>query len=148
MSTRTRQSESRPSNGTYRHGNDHLIELHNVIKTFQTAAGSFTALKSVSIKVDRGEFVAVIGKSGSGKSTMINMITGIDRPSSSEILVGDTALHTLRVAIARAGQRPAHPDRRRTDRQPGHRAAQKLGGDRARDRPDRTIASRRPGGQP
>ncbi|NTW98107.1 MAG: ATP-binding cassette domain-containing protein [Oscillochloris sp.] len=96
MFTRTRQSEARPAGGTYRHGNDHLIELREVVKTFQTAAGSFTALKSVSIKVNSGEFVAVIGKSGSGKSTMINMITGIDRPSSGEILVGDAALHTLR----------------------------------------------------
>ncbi|MEI7771221.1 MAG: ABC transporter ATP-binding protein [Chloroflexales bacterium] len=80
----------------FTHGNKHLIELREVVKTFQTAAGSFTALKSVSITVERGEFVAVIGKSGSGKSTLINMITGIDRPSAGQILVGDTAIHTLR----------------------------------------------------
>lgn len=79
----------------FRHGNNHLIELHNVVKTYQSAAGSFTALKGVDLNVNEGEFVAVIGKSGSGKSTLINMITGIDRPTSGQVLVGDTAVHTL-----------------------------------------------------
>jgi len=45
--------------------------------------------------VDTGEFVSVIGKSGSGKSTLIHMIAGIDRPSAGEVLIGDTAVHTL-----------------------------------------------------
>jgi putative ABC transport system ATP-binding protein len=79
----------------YRHGNTHLIELRSVTKAYQTAAGQFTALKQINLLVDRGEFVAVVGKSGSGKSTLINMITGIDRPSSGEVLIGDTAIHTL-----------------------------------------------------
>ncbi len=79
----------------FRHGNDHLIELRQTIKTYKSAAGSFTALKGVDLNVNEGEFVAVIGKSGSGKSTLINMITGIDRPTSGQVLVGDTAVHTL-----------------------------------------------------
>ncbi|PDW04285.1 ABC transporter ATP-binding protein [Candidatus Viridilinea mediisalina] len=73
----------------------HLIDLRNIVKTFESAAGSFTALKGVSLTVDRGEFVAVIGKSGSGKSTLINMVTGIDRPTSGEVFVGGTPVHTL-----------------------------------------------------
>ena len=83
------------SNGCYRNGHSHLIDLRQVVKTYQSAAGSFTALKQVDLRVDRGEFVAIIGKSGCGKSTLINMITGIDRPTSGEVLVGDTAVHTL-----------------------------------------------------
>jgi len=79
----------------YRYGNRHLIELRRVIKTYQSAAGSFTALNGIDIQVDGGEFVAVIGKSGSGKSTLINMVTAIDRPTSGEVLIGDTAVHTL-----------------------------------------------------
>lgn len=82
-------------NGRFVHGNDHLIDLRKVVKTYETAAGTFTALKGVDLLVNEGEFVAVIGKSGSGKSTLINMITGIDRPTSGEVLVGDTAVHTL-----------------------------------------------------
>jgi ABC-type lipoprotein export system ATPase subunit len=76
-------------------GNGHLIELQQVVKTYRSAAGDFTALKNVDLSIGTGEFVAVIGKSGSGKSTLINMITGIDRPTSGEVLVGDTAVHTL-----------------------------------------------------
>jgi putative ABC transport system ATP-binding protein len=79
----------------YRHGNDDLIELRSVRKVYQTAAGEFTALQKINLQVDRGEFVAVVGKSGSGKSTLINMITGIDRPTAGEVLVGNTAVHTL-----------------------------------------------------
>lgn len=83
------------NNGSYKHGNAHLIDLHDVVKTYKSAAGSFTALKEINLQVDKGEFVAVIGKSGSGKSTLINMLTGIDRPSSGEVFVGDTAVHKL-----------------------------------------------------
>jgi len=75
--------------------NGHLISLRQVVKTFETAAGSFTALRGIDLQVKPGEFLAVVGKSGSGKSTLLNMITGIDRPSSGEVLVGSKAVHKL-----------------------------------------------------
>ena len=62
-----------------------LIDLRNVVKAYDTAAGEFLALKGVDMNVSPGSFVAVIGKSGSGKSTLTNMITGIDRPSTGEV---------------------------------------------------------------
>ncbi len=64
-----------------------LIDLRAVKKAYDTPTGPFLALRGVDLQVDRGEFVAVIGKSGSGKSTLINMITGIDRPTSGEVAV-------------------------------------------------------------
>ncbi|MBK8988067.1 MAG: ABC transporter ATP-binding protein [Chloroflexi bacterium] len=73
----------------------HLIDLHQVVKTYHTPAGDFLALNGVDLQIDRGEFVSVVGKSGSGKSTLINMITGIDRPSTGSIYVGDQAIHHL-----------------------------------------------------
>lgn len=72
-----------------------LIELNQVVKTFHTPAGSFTALKNINLQVKAGEFAAVIGKSGSGKSTLINMVTGIDRPSLGEVFIGGTPIHNL-----------------------------------------------------
>jgi putative ABC transport system ATP-binding protein len=93
--TGKKNGKSRAQNGVYAHGNDHLLELHGVVKVYQTAAGGFTALNKIDLQIDRGEFVGIIGRSGSGKSTLINMITGIDRPTSGEVLVGDTAVHKL-----------------------------------------------------
>jgi putative ABC transport system ATP-binding protein len=90
-----RNGSNGPSNGRYRNGNEHLIELHQVVKNYETAAGPFPALKGIDLQVDTGEFVAVVGRSGSGKSTLINMIAGIDRPTSGQVLIGDTAVHTL-----------------------------------------------------
>jgi putative ABC transport system ATP-binding protein len=72
-----------------------IIDLHRVTKTFESAAGNFTALHEIDLQVDRGDFVAVIGKSGSGKSTLLNMITGIDRPTSGEVVVNGSAIHQL-----------------------------------------------------
>jgi putative ABC transport system ATP-binding protein len=71
------------------------VELSAVRKVYVTGAGEFEALKGVELRVDAGEFVAVVGKSGSGKSTLINMITGIDRPSDGEVWVAGTPVHTL-----------------------------------------------------
>ena len=74
---------------------DQSIFMREVVKTFKTQAGDFTALKKVSIDFQAGDFAAITGKSGSGKSTLINMITGIDIPSSGEINVGGVAVHQL-----------------------------------------------------
>jgi putative ABC transport system ATP-binding protein len=73
-----------------------LIDLRDVIKTYETGAGAFTALKGIDLQVDKGEFVAVVGKSGSGKSTLLNVLAGIDRPTSGHVVVGGIAVHALR----------------------------------------------------
>ncbi len=73
-----------------------LIDLTGVVKSYKTPAGEFQALKGIDLKIDAGEFVAVVGKSGSGKSTLSNMITGIDRPTQGEVIVAGTEVHKLR----------------------------------------------------
>ncbi len=72
-----------------------LITIKNLVKTFDTPAGSFKALRGISLQIKQGEFVAVVGKSGSGKSTLLNMLTGIAHPTSGEVIIGDVTLHQL-----------------------------------------------------
>ncbi|PWB55885.1 MAG: ABC transporter ATP-binding protein [Candidatus Methanoperedenaceae archaeon] len=74
---------------------DNLIRLTGVTKIHEIAGSTFHALREINLQVKQGEFVAIIGKSGSGKSTMLNMLSGIDRPSSGEIWIGNTPVHTL-----------------------------------------------------
>lgn len=64
-----------------------VVRLENVDKVYKTKAGPFRALSGINLKVESGEFVAVVGPSGSGKSTLINMITGIDRPTTGDVFV-------------------------------------------------------------
>lgn len=59
-----------------------LIEVKNAIKTYQTGEDSFNALNNVSLSVEKGEFVAIMGTSGSGKSTFMNMLGTLDKPNS------------------------------------------------------------------
>ena len=59
-----------------------LIEVQHAIKTYQTGDESFNALDDISLSIDGGEFVAIMGASGSGKSTCMNMLGTLDKPNS------------------------------------------------------------------
>ncbi len=59
-----------------------LIEVKDAIKTYQTGEDCFNALNCVSLNVEEGEFVAIMGASGSGKSTFMNMLGTLDKPNS------------------------------------------------------------------
>ncbi len=72
-----------------------LIDLHRVVKVFESGAGDVIVLKDVSLRIHPGEYVSIVGPSGSGKSTLLNMITGIDRPTTGQIHVAGQAIHTL-----------------------------------------------------
>jgi putative ABC transport system ATP-binding protein len=68
-------------------GRDPIIDLRQVVKRFPVGDTEITILKGISMQIVPGEFVSIVGPSGNGKSTLLNMITGIDRPSDGEIIV-------------------------------------------------------------
>jgi len=72
-----------------------IIQLQNVVKAFPLGGTSVTVLNGVTLAVNRGEFLAIVGPSGNGKSTLLNMITGIDHPTSGEVIVSGHALHKM-----------------------------------------------------
>lgn len=63
------------------------IIVHDLCKYFETKAGKVPALDHISFSVSDEDFVGIVGKSGSGKSTLINMLAGIDTPSSGSVSV-------------------------------------------------------------
>ena len=70
-----------------------LIRLTDLTKVYQ--GGMTGALNGVSVTVEKGEFTAIMGPSGSGKSTMLNLVAGLDRPTSGTVSVGGTDLGRL-----------------------------------------------------
>ena len=72
-----------------------LIHLDSVSKSFKVGAAMVPVLNQISLQVQRGEFVAVVGPSGNGKSTLLNMVTGIDAPSSGTVHVGGHCLNGM-----------------------------------------------------
>jgi len=72
-----------------------LIRLRQVVKVYRTAAGDFPALKGLDLDVEAGEFLAITGKSGAGKTTLVNMITGTDALTSGVVEVGGVNIHQL-----------------------------------------------------
>ena len=83
---------------------DHLLTLTDLTRQFVRRGTPFDAVSHVNLIVDAGEFIAIVGRSGNGKSTLINMVAGLIRPTSGTVSVagrnvadlGDKALSVLR----------------------------------------------------
>jgi putative ABC transport system ATP-binding protein len=74
---------------------DPMIRMRGVKKSFSMADGEFIALKGIDLNVYPGEFVGIIGKSGAGKTTLINMLSGVDHLTAGEVWVNATPIHQM-----------------------------------------------------
>ncbi|WP_432742375.1 ABC transporter ATP-binding protein [Methylobacter sp. G7] len=73
-----------------------IIQLTHVHKAYTLGQLKQPVLHDISLTISPGEFVAIVGPSGNGKSTLLNLLTGIDRPCRGEVMVNGSALHRLR----------------------------------------------------
>jgi putative ABC transport system ATP-binding protein len=72
-----------------------IIQLQNVYKSYVNGQISQPVLHDISLNIDAGEFVAIVGASGNGKSTLLNLLAGIDKPSQGQVHVCGSALYKL-----------------------------------------------------
>jgi putative ABC transport system ATP-binding protein len=72
-----------------------LVQVIEVVKSFRVGSGEVTVLKGISFDIRGGEFVSIVGPSGNGKSTLLNMITGIDRPTDGKVIVTGLEIHKM-----------------------------------------------------
>jgi putative ABC transport system ATP-binding protein len=72
-----------------------VLKVENIVKTFESAAGTVAALRGVDISIRKGEFVSIVGPSGSGKSTLLNIIGALDKPSGGKVYINGIDIFSL-----------------------------------------------------
>jgi putative ABC transport system ATP-binding protein len=73
----------------------YVIETQDLIKRYRQGDTTLTVLNKVNMRIQKGEFMAIMGPSGSGKSTLLNMIGALDRPTEGRVFINSTDLSTL-----------------------------------------------------
>lgn len=73
-----------------------LIEVNKLTKIYDGTAVPVTALQGVNIKIEKGEFTAIVGPSGSGKTTLLNIIGGLDVPTSGNVIIDNVDISTYK----------------------------------------------------
>lgn len=73
-----------------------MIEIKKLYRKYKIGNEELTVLDDINLKIEKGEFVAIVGPSGSGKSTLMNMIGGLDRPSSGCVIIDNEDISSFK----------------------------------------------------
>lgn len=73
----------------------YAIETQNLVKEYMQGGQPLRVLNNINLRIEKGEFMAIMGPSGSGKSTLLNMLGALDRPTSGKVLINGTDIGTL-----------------------------------------------------
>ena len=73
-----------------------MIQLQNITKKYKTANGELTAVKDVNLSIDKGEIFGIIGYSGAGKSTMIRLLNGLEKPTTGTVSVNNQEFSAIK----------------------------------------------------
>ncbi|MCP4670900.1 MAG: ABC transporter ATP-binding protein [Desulfobacula sp.] len=74
---------------------EHLIEIHNIDKNYQTGDTKIKAIQNMDFYIDDGEFITIMGQSGSGKSTLLSVLGALNHPSCGKVLIDSMDLYKL-----------------------------------------------------
>ncbi|NLW25659.1 MAG: ABC transporter ATP-binding protein [Clostridia bacterium] len=73
-----------------------IIEVKDLVKKYRVGSEIITALNKVNLKIEKGEFLAIVGTSGSGKSTLLHMMSGLERPTKGEIWINNVLINKVK----------------------------------------------------
>ncbi len=74
---------------------EHLIEIHDIGKNYESGDTSINAIKNMNFYIDDGEFITIMGQSGSGKSTLLSVLGALNHPSYGKVLIDSMDLYNL-----------------------------------------------------
>jgi ABC-type lipoprotein export system ATPase subunit len=74
---------------------ENIIEVSNLVKTYETAGQRVEALRGIDLNIERGQMVAIMGPSGCGKTTLLNTLSGIDDVTSGDVIIDGSSIHNM-----------------------------------------------------
>lgn len=73
-----------------------ILTVRDLVKHYNDGTSTVKAVDHIDLEVEKGDFVAIVGKSGSGKSTLLNLIGGLDRPDSGQVIVDGKSVFRMK----------------------------------------------------